>query len=330
LYISVFTSQSRRFSAVGTTLEPEVLDRIEALPAVAGANALRHFTAAIDDYRTPAIAIDLDPRARGVFKFAQGDAATIWQPFEEGHAVIISEPLAYRTGLKVGDMAELTTPAGPRAVAIAGIYYDYSSERGVMFLDLDLYRRLWGDERLTALSLHVEPGVDLDYLRTEIRSLLGPDNRARIVSSGELRAQSMDVFDRTFLITSVLRILAVVVAFVGVLSSLMALQLERTRELGVLRACGLTPGELWRLVTQQTGLMGLAAGLFAIPTGLLMAAIMTFVINRRSFGWSLNMDITVGGLLQAVGVAIVAALLAGCFPAWKMARTSPAESLREE
>ncbi len=329
-YISVFTTQARRFSTVGSTMEPEAFEALRSLPVVDGANALRHFTASFDETQSRAIAIDLDPLARGAFHFKEGDPTAAWEPFAAGQAVIVSEPLAYRTGIRAGHEIELATPAGPRAMKVAGVYYDYSSEQGVLFLDRDLYRRLWGDDKVTAISLHAEPGADLDHLEESIRQTLGPGNRAQIVSNGELRARSLEVFDRTFVITGVLRTLAVVVAFVGVLSSLMALQLERTRELGVLRACGLTPGQLWRLVTQQTGLMGLVAGLLSIPVGIIMAAIMIFIINRRSFGWSLQMEISPITLVQALIVAVVAALLAGCYPAWKMASTSPAEALREE
>jgi putative ABC transport system permease protein len=124
--------------------------------------------------------------------------------------------------------------------------------------------------------------------------------------------------------------LAALVAFVGVLSALMALQLERARELGVLRANGVTPGQVWQLVTSQTGLMGLAAGLLSLPVGLALAAIMIFVINRRSFGWTIRMDVDPMILVEAVILALAAALLAGIYPAWKMARTSPALALREE
>ena len=253
-----------------------------------------------------------------------------WGPFEKGDAVIISEPLSYRTGIGAGDRVRLATPKGPREVDVAGIYYDYSSEQGVLFLDRDLYRQIWNDDQLTAISLHASAGADLDRLRNTVRTSLGPGTRAQVVSNHELRQRSLEVFDRTFAVTGVLRTLAVVVAFVGVLSALMALQLERTRELGVLRACGLTPGQLWRLVTHQTGLIGLAAGLLSLPVGIVMAAIMIFIINRRSFGWSLAMEISPVSLIQAVVVAGVAALLAGCYPAWRMARTSPAESLRGE
>ena len=127
-----------------------------------------------------------------------------------------------------------------------------------------------------------------------------------------------------------LRLLAVLVAFVGVLSALMALQLERARELAVLRATGLTPRQLWRYVTMQTGLMGLLAGLFALPLGLALAYVLIFVINKRSFGWTLQVDVSPEILAQAVVLALVAAILAGLYPAWKMARANPALALRDE
>ena len=163
-----------------------------------------------------------------------------------------------------------------------------------------------------------------------MRTTIGGDRRLAVRSNREIREESLKVFDRTFVVTGVLRLLAIVVAFVGVLSALTALQLERQRELGVLRATGLTPGQLWRLVTAQTGLMGMAAGLLSIPAGLAMAWIMIRVINRRSFGWTLELGVAPGDLLAAVALAVAAALVAGLYPARRMAAVSPAEALRDE
>jgi len=151
-----------------------------------------------------------------------------------------------------------------------------------------------------------------------------------IQSQRAIKRISLEIFDRTFMITAVLRFLAFVVAFVAVLSALMALQLEKSRELGVLRANGLTPGQVFQLVAAETGILGVVAGLLALPVGLVLAALMIFVINRRSFGWSLSMAVDPWLLAQAFGVAVLAALLAGLYPALRMARTSPAVALREE
>ncbi len=124
--------------------------------------------------------------------------------------------------------------------------------------------------------------------------------------------------------------LAFVVAFIGVLSALMALQLERKRELGVMRALGLTPRELSGLVTTQTGLMGLLAGVMAIPAGLVLALVMVHVVNRRSFGWTLQMEVGADVIVQAMGLAVAGALLAGLYPGWRMAQTRPSEAIRSE
>lgn len=330
LYLSVFTTPARRFAPGGATLEPATLDALAGVEGVAATNLLRHFQAEVDGETVRAVALELSPGSRGAFDFRRGDPAAIWQRIEAGDAVMVSEPLAYRRGLTEGDALTLQTPAGALELPIAGVFYDYSTEQGLVMLDRGLYQRRWGDGGATALSVHLTPGAELATVADRLRRQLPGDLRVRLSSNRELRAESMAIFDRTFLITGVLRTLAVIVAFVGVLSALLALQLERTRELGVLRACGLTPGQLWRLVTQQTALMGLTAGLLSLPVGVSMAAIMIHIINRRSFGWTLDMDLFPASLLQAVAVGIAAALLAGLYPAYRMARTRPAEALRDE
>ena len=144
------------------------------------------------------------------------------------------------------------------------------------------------------------------------------------------REQSLRVFDRTFLITGVLRILVTMVAFAGVLGAILALQLERAREHGMLRATGFTPAQLWQTVLWQSSLIGIAAGVIALPLGWLLAWVMIHVINKRSFGWTLQMTVPGEVLWQALAVAVGAALIAGIYPAARIARTPPAIVLRED
>ncbi len=138
------------------------------------------------------------------------------------------------------------------------------------------------------------------------------------------------MFDRTFAITVALRLLATVVAFVGILSTLMSLQLERAREIGVMRASGMTRGQLWQLTLLETGLLGTSAGLVALPTGFILALILIYIINLRSFGWTLSMQLQVGEFVQAFLVALLAALLAGLYPAWRLGNIEPADAVRME
>jgi putative ABC transport system permease protein len=76
--------------------------------------------------------------------------------------------------------------------------------------------------------------------------------------------------------------------------------------------------------------MGAVAGLLAMPTGYALSLILVYIINRRSFGWTLQMLIEPGPFVQAFGVAVVAALLAGIYPAYRMGRMVAAEALRFE
>jgi putative ABC transport system permease protein len=183
---------------------------------------------------------------------------------------------------------------------------------------------------VSSLGLVLAPDTDPQVAVEMLRGRAGGDQALLIRSNRTLREASLEIFDRTFAITAVLRVLATVVAVVGVLSALMALQLERARELGVLRAQGLAPREVWRLVLAETGLLGAISGVLAVPVGIGLAQVLVHVINRRAFGWSIETVVSADVLLQAVGLAVLAALVAGVYPAWRMARTPPAPALREE
>ncbi|MEJ2086634.1 MAG: FtsX-like permease family protein [Acidobacteriota bacterium] len=329
LYVSSFVSPARRFTA-GPTFEPETIASLADIDGIAAINTLRHFEAIVDGERARAMAMSVAPQSRSAFVFLDADADAVWSRLDAEEGVIISEALAYRRGLQRGQSVTIESPSGSLELEVSGVFFDYSSEQGVLMMPHSLYRRLWDDPSLTAISVHLSSPADADRVKAEIVSRLDKATTARVVSNRDLRAQSMRVFDRTFKITGVLKTLAVLVAFIGVLSSLMALQLERAREQGVLLAQGMTPRQLWRLIFQQTGLMGLTAGLLSLPVGLAIAMIMVTVINRRSFGWTLELQVASTPLLQTLLVGLSAALLAGLYPAWKMSRTSLPEALRNE
>lgn len=318
------------------TLDPALVARLSSAPGVAVANTYRRATVTSPEGPVELIALRLQtgpdglPDLRGnLYRFKEGNPRTVWRAFTSEGAAIVSEPYAYRHHLTVGSRLRLQTDLGEREFPVAGVFYDYGSDQGVVMLSRSTYDQLWDDRGVSSLGIYAAAGVQAGDLVSSLRALAG-DSDVLIRSNRALRAASLEVFDRTFAITGVLRLLATLVAFVGVLSALLALQLERARELGVLRASGLTPRQLWGLVSAQTGLMGLAAGLLSLPVGLALAAVLIFVINRRSFGWTLQMAVAPEVLGQALLLAVAAALLAGVYPAWKMARTSPAAALREE
>src|SRR5690606_15753804 len=219
------------------------------------------------------LALDLDPAGEAAFDFLEGEPEAALGRFRSGEAVIVSEPFAYRRGLSVGDLVEVPTPTGVLSVPISGIFHDYGAEQGTVMLTRALYDARFEDPGVTSLALFLAPGADAGGVVDDLLASV-PGGRTVVArTNGALRQASLEVFDRTFRITGVLRLLAFVVAFVGVLRALMALELERAHELGVLRAIGLTPGQVRQLVISQTGLLGLVSGVLAIPVGLVLSAV---------------------------------------------------------
>jgi len=254
-----------------------------------------------------------------------------WPALNRGEGVIISEALILKANLTDPPTAiTLASPQGPQTFPVIAVFYDYSSDQGVVILDNDPFIQIWGDAGVASMGLFTSPNSDVEGVVDELRDRFQGRTDVVVQSTRSLRDGSLEIFDRTFAITQALRLLAVIVAFIGVLSALMSLQLERTREIGILRATGMTPQQLWWMTLLETGLMGNVAGLLAMPLGYVLAWILIYIINVRSFGWTLQMQLNASYFWQAWLVAIAAALLAGIYPAWRLSRITVATAIREE
>jgi putative ABC transport system permease protein len=318
------------FRRSNATIDSTVTARLRSMENVAGAYSVRRVSVQANVGPTELVAIEPGPETPDVYRFKVGEPEEIWPTFRKSATVFISEPYAYRHDLAVGDTVRLQTDRGQRPFPIEGIYYDYGSDRGVVMMSRGTYTRFYDDRGVSGLAFYAAAGTSVDDLIADMRAEVQGLQDVIIRSNKALRETSLQVFDRTFTITTVLRILAIIVAFIGVLSALMALELERRREMGVLRATGMTPPQLGGFVTIETGLMGTIAGLLSLPLGYALAYVLVFVINKRSFGWTMQLSVSPDILLQALLLAVGAALLAGLYPAWSMAQASPATALRDE
>ena len=318
-------------TANSATIDPAADAIVRGWPGVARVDTLR--SVLVDSPDGPVQLAAVDNPALGderIFLAADGTPEQVWAAMQAG-AVIVSESYANRVGLpRRGGEVTLLTEQGEHTFPVAGIYYDYASSQGVVMLALPLYRALWQDTATTALALRLGEGVDPDQITEELQDALAPVQSLQVRPNQALRDEALVIFDRTFAITGALQLLATLVAFIGVLSALLSLMLDKQRELGILRAVGLTGRQLWRLVALETGLMGAVAGLLAMPTGLALALILIYIINRRSFGWTLQMQLAPEPFIQALIVAVVAALLAGIYPAYRMTRMAAADAMRFE
>lgn len=311
-------------------LLPEAVETLTGAPGVAYWSSARYGRVGSGDQRHRLRVFHLPDGAEGAFRFQAGDPEAAWSAFRGEDVVFVTEPFAYHQQFAVGDSLPLATPRGERRFRVAAVVYDYSTSEGAVMMSRETYDRLWDDPVVNSVGLYAPPGTDADVLIEQLRERTGGMQPLRFRSNQDLRRLSLQVFDQTFTITQVLRLLAMLVAVVGVLSALMALALERAREYAMLRATGFTPGQIRGLIVGQNMLVGGIAGLLALPLGLVLSAALILVINQRSFGWTMQVRLSAEVLLQAGVLAMLAAVLAGLYPAWRMSRTPPALALREE
>ena len=314
----------------GVSLSDDVAALVAAVPGVAGVETVRLVLvpSPLGEVRL-AVTDGTRERNASLYRFSEGSPRDTWARVRDG-AVLVSEPFAFRHGIPPhAGAVTLQTDRGVLPFPVAGIYYDYASEQGTVLMVREVYERYWDDRARSSVAAYVAPGHDPGVVTDAVRRALG-GRALQVVENRALRSAALRIFDRTFAVTEALRVLAVVVAFIGVWSALLALQVERTRELGTLLALGLLPRQLWGLTLVETGLIGLAAGLLSLPTGLALAVILIEVINVRSFGWTMQLELPPLVLVQALALSVLAALLAAVYPVLRLQRMSVAAALRHE
>lgn len=321
------------------TIDPAVIDEFRALPEVADVTVFRQvaveFRVESADELGPAALLTIDSdreRPNDTFVWTSRPPDQLWASMAGRDEVQVSEPFANKHGITPqANRLTLLTERGERAFEVVGVYYDYSSDAGAILMRRDRYRDLFDDDKVTSAALYLDSTAatgTAEFAAGLRRQFAG---RELVINANrELRENALVIFDRTFAITTALNLLATIVAFIGVLSALMALQIERTRELGMLRANGMTLRQLWRMTLLETGLMGATAGALSMPTGFMLALVLVYIINLRSFGWTIRLDLDWTTFAQAMLVAVVSALLAAIYPMLRLAKMQISSAVRAE
>lgn len=309
----------------------ELALRFAALPGVERVHLL-HVAGLPREGAEPAptlLGVDTDPDAFDGFQLRAGERETARAAVAAGAAALVSEPLAERRGLRLGDTVRIPTPSGDLVLPIAGIHVDYGSERGAIVIANPLFVRRFPGAAVAAFSLRLAPDSDLTAVARAAERATAPlAIEAR--SNRDLKRFSMVIFDRTFRVTGVLRSLALVVAALGIAAALAALELERSRHFALLRALGTTRAGVARLALAECALLGFVSGAAALPLGAALSAILIGVVQRRSFGWSFPLELPARPFVESLALAVGAALVSGALAALRVARRPPAEALREE
>jgi len=312
------------------SMDPALIEAISSMPGVEAVSTRRRAWIEDASGRTQLIAIRMAPGSYAGTEILDADPDEVWPAWENRDVVLVSEPYAYHNEVSAGDRITLPTDSGPRDFEVAASFQSYDINSSAVLISRGNYDRYFADDRVDSLGLYLADSSDPDEIIEKILQNSKLKQELRVTSNTKIRDLSLDIFDQTFVITDVLYWLAIGVAFIGILGAMLALQLERAREFALLRALGMTPRQIGSMITGQTAVIGLLSGLAAVPLGVVMAWILIKVINRRAFGWQIDMQTAPDVLLSAVVFAVAASLLAGIYPAYRAAQSQPAVAMREE
>lgn len=328
IYISVPNQFSNRSSAF---IDEEIVKNVFGYPDIDKIDTLLTINgiSSFGDLQINVITNDEIAYER-IFTKTVSPIEEIWENLESGQ-ILIAEPLANRFDLGVNQMLPLETPAGKKNFKIVGIFSDYTSSQGYIMMTRSVFEKFWNNQAVTAISINLAPDKDVNIAVRELKSRLSQKGQELLIRSNQsLREDVLVVFDRTFAITNALRFIATLVSFIGILSATLIILLDRKREFGMLKAIGFRQKELNQLVLTETGLMGFFAGIFAIPTGIVISLILVYVINLRSFGWTIQFYLDFWTIIQGVIIAMLAAFTASIYPLRKLNKLKPIMVMRDE
>ena len=312
-------------------ISPETVRRARAVPGVAAVDPYRQVRIQVGSTQAYVAARDLALHAeRSRYLFVNGDSSHRLRQAIEEQGVVVSEVLAQRLGVNVGDLLSLPTGAGQKGFPVVGVFYDYATDGGKIVLDRSLYEQWWGDRTATVLAMYLEPNASGQRVRDALKKALDPLMPVSIISNQELRTHILEIFDRTFRLTYGLEILTVIVGLLGIINTLLTTVVERQREFATFRAIGGSRRQVQGLVVRESlclGMLGLILGLLG---GILLATLLISVINKQSFGWTIHMTIPFKTILEAFLVAGITGLLAGYLPARWATGGAIADGLRYE
>lgn len=247
----------------------------------------------------------------------------------KGKRAIISEPFAVRRNLHKGDSIALDVAnADKETFIVEDVFYDYASDLGYIIVPRDVFKDIYKDPTISNFAIYLQPQADLDKVRAEILSKIS--GRVAINSTRELRKQAITIFDRTFAITYALHTIAVIVSILSVMNALFALTIESRREFAILRYLGAGKKELSMIVYLQAFILALMGNTGGLGLGYILSLLLTHVINKQSFGWSVQYSIPYDFLIQSSLLVLLTAIVSAVVPARMAARTLAPSVIRDE
>ncbi|WP_411889115.1 FtsX-like permease family protein [Yoonia sp. SDW83-1] len=250
------------------------------------------------------------------------NTANPWDTTFAGDTILINEQLSRRADLTIGDTIQLQD----QSFTVAGVYGDYGNPIGQALINEAQFERLYPDITPTRFGLRMDPATVPDFV-AKLEADTGIPASQTINQAG-IKALSLQIFERTFTVTTALNILTLAVAGFAILMSLLTLATMRVPQLAPAWAMGMTRAQLGKLELLRAVLLAVLTAVIALPLGLALAWALLAVVNVAAFGWELPMYLFPYDYARLGLFALLAAALAALWPARRLAHTPPADLLK--
>lgn len=311
--------------------DPAVKDELLGLPGVERVESFRGMRVPYRGAEIMVMSIDIDPLLdRSVFDFTAGDTETMREGLARQRKVAISDNLSRLHGLGVGDDLVLDTPTGTARLPVAVVVNDFSSDQGSLYLDRALFVEIFADDRVDTFDITIGEGVDPHTVRDAVRKQIGGRMPALISTRREFTAEIGKAIDAFHALTQVTVLLALVVAFLGIVTSLLITVAERQREIGILKALGALGSQIRTSVVFEALAVALVALAIAIPIGALDKRFMETTVAEVFTGWSMPSTWKLTVLFQLLVALPIVSAIAAWVPARAAAETKVTEAIEYE
>lgn len=327
LYVTAsLSARSRTFH-----FTEELGRRIAALPAVRRVENVRFTLVPYRDDEAAIIALEMDGwLARVADPIDDGDEEQVRQLMPRGEGVLVSRNFATRWQVGVGDRLQLDTPTGRLDRPIIGLVEDYSSEKGAIYMDRALYEQFWRDSGVDYVDVNLKPGADRLAAKRDIERLIAGQQRAFVYTNQEYRTWILGLVNRFFAINYIQMVVAMVVAAIGIVNTLIISVSERRREIGVLRAIGSERKQIRKMVWLEAA----AIALIGVVMGAVANVFNTYFLVRTAAvllaGFTIPFTFPVSLIVMTLPAVVVTALVAAWWPARQAVRLNVVEAIGYE
>ncbi|MBL8956480.1 MAG: FtsX-like permease family protein [Myxococcaceae bacterium] len=323
------TSSSKVAGVQNVPLKPEFGDPIEQMPEVAAVDRLRIYQHDLLGLRIFIVSLNPDIyNLHGKPEVREGRLPT-HEMRQQGY-VTISENLSRRRNLHPESTFEMDTPTGRRSYKVSGVITDYTSDQGTVFMDRKIFVAQFNDDRVDNFEIYLKDPKTTEQVRDRINAQWKDEYDLFVLSNQELRQEAYALVDNAFSVTYAMEFLAVILALLGVINTLLAAVLDRTREIGLLRAVGAARKHIVRLFAGEAALIGLTGGVIGSLSGYVLGYIVTKVVGVEATGWDFAYIFPLKLAVQMLLAATACAIIAGLYPARRASRLDVVEALAYE